>query len=65
LNKSQSFTQSKPTPRKRRRVDGAAEKAVEDPVPYISSGSIANNTEISEVSEDGKYIKIRNIADEV
>ncbi|KAF6040300.1 Lam [Bugula neritina] len=64
LNKSQSFTQSKPTPRKRRRVDGAAEKAVEDPVPYISSGSIANNTEISEVSEDGKYIKIRNIADE-
>lgn len=78
LNMSQSFTQSstKSTPRKRRRGDTSVQQSSSDFVQetssssdsrssYASSGMVLGSMEICEVSEQGKYVKVKNMADEV
>ena len=75
---SQSFTQSstKSTPRKRRRGDTSVQQSSSDFVQetssssdsrssYASSGVVLGSMEICEVSEQGKYVKVKNMADEV
>lgn len=68
---SQSFTHSsvKSTPRKRRRGDDHAPTVVQESSKsegaYASSGTVLGSVEISEVSEKGKYIKMRNMSPEV
>ena len=69
LNMSQSFSQStvKSSPRKRRRDEGQSTfvQEAQQTGAYASSGTVLGSMEICEVSEEGKYIKIRNMADKV
>lgn len=72
LNMSQSFSQSsvKSTPRKRRRGEGSEVHSdfvqeTDSKAAYASSGMVLGSMEITEVSEEGKYVKIKNLADEV
>lgn len=71
---SQSFTQSsvKSTPRKRRRGETTQSDFVQETSSsdsksssYASSGMVLGSMEICEVSEQGKFIKVKNLADEV
>jgi len=70
---SQSFTQSsvKSTPRKRRRGETTQSDFVQETSSsdsksssYASSGMVLGSMEICEVSEQGKFIKVKNLADE-
>ena len=65
LNLSQSTGKSTPRKRRRRDEQTVAVEESESHDTYASSGTVSGSIEISDVSEDGKFIKIRNMAPEV